>query len=879
MNTQIDRMANSIKALGTAKIMLTIYHEPEGSISAGGSPSCPALFLEGTSGSTADYVDMWHNVRQRFDALGVSNVVWVMNYVGYVTKQCVTKDLWPGNNYVDWVMWDPYPKNAAWTATVGSFYNYLTANSDAEHDFLSKPWGLAEYGYVGSNQNAAYGMYDEARRNLQNGVHPRLKAYIVWDNYTSNSHDDRVGFAETHVADPDRAAALQRVRQRPAADGHRRTRADRPDAADRRTHRSRGRRHGRGRGQRHRNGHRRRRGRDRGAAPRRAHDRLPDPGADGAVSFDWNSATVANGSYTLRLRARDAASNIGQSEEATVTVENMDDEAPSAPTDVDATWSRTSQVTVTWSEATDNAAVTGYRVYRDGDLIGSPGAAARSFNDTTVSNLVTHTYTVTAVDAADHESEPSNEAVVDTGDDTPPTAPTTVDATLTGSEQATVTWSGASDNGGVVGYRVYRNGTLRADVTDGSGTLVDDGLDDATTYTYRVAAYDAQDNVSPLSDPASVTTDDATAPAVPQNLRAVSSPQSVALAWNASSDNVGVTNYVVYRDGLPQVTLGSTATSWTDSAPNGNTLHRYQVTAGDAEGNESEKSNEVARTVDATAPSTPLNLRAVSSPQSVALAWNASTDNVGVTSYVVYRDGLPRATLAGTATRWTDTAPTGSTLHRYQVTAGDASGNESAKSNEVARTVDTAAPSVPLNVRAVSTASTVALTWSASTDNVGVTNYIVYRDGVRAHDPRRYDDELDRHRSDREHAAPLPGDRPRRDRQREREERPGVADPGRHDRAHGPDQAGPDALGIHGPADVDRGDRQRRRGRLHDLSRWRGDRHEHDCGVHRHARLRSARPRATPCAPGMPPATSAPRRPPSAWRSRPTRPRRPRLAA
>ncbi len=68
VNTQIDAMANSIKALGTTKIMLTIYHEPEGNIASGGSPSCPTMSLNGTAGSTADYVNMWHNVRSRFDA-------------------------------------------------------------------------------------------------------------------------------------------------------------------------------------------------------------------------------------------------------------------------------------------------------------------------------------------------------------------------------------------------------------------------------------------------------------------------------------------------------------------------------------------------------------------------------------------------------------------------------------------------------------------------------------------------------------------------------------------------------------------------------------------------------------------------------------------
>ena len=202
VNNSIDAMANSIKALGSTKIFLTVFHEPENDISPGGDSDCPTLAFAGSSGSTSQYVDMWHNVRARFNALGVTNVVWVMNYMGWKGWNCVVKNLWPGNSYVDWVMWDPYPRNATWTNFVNSFYNFLLANNDATHDFMSKPWGLAEFGYVGHYQTAAYAMYDEARRNLQNGVHPRLKAYVVWDQHTSNSHDDRVGYTENGVKDP-----------------------------------------------------------------------------------------------------------------------------------------------------------------------------------------------------------------------------------------------------------------------------------------------------------------------------------------------------------------------------------------------------------------------------------------------------------------------------------------------------------------------------------------------------------------------------------------------------------------------------------------------------------------------------------------------------
>ena len=202
VNGQIDRMANSIKALGTTKIMLTLHHEPENDISPGGYPSCPNLTFRGSFGAVPDYGRMWRNVRARFDALGVNNVVWVMNYMGWKAWNCVVKGLWPGNSYVDWVMWDPYPRNATWTTFVNWFYNFLIANNDAEHNFMSKPWGLAEFGFVGTSQTAAYQIYDDLRANLRNGVHPRLKAYVVWDNYLTNGEDNRVAYSASHVKDP-----------------------------------------------------------------------------------------------------------------------------------------------------------------------------------------------------------------------------------------------------------------------------------------------------------------------------------------------------------------------------------------------------------------------------------------------------------------------------------------------------------------------------------------------------------------------------------------------------------------------------------------------------------------------------------------------------
>lgn len=114
--------------------------------------------------------------------------------------------------------------------------------------------------------------------------------------------------------------------------------------------------------------------------------------------------------------------------------------------------------------------------------------------------------------------------------------------------------------------RLSRRFVVAAALVVLASVLTDGGFDDGVICSYRVAAFDAAGNASPISAPAAVTTPDVTVPSVPLDLRAVSTSQNVALTWRASTDNVGVTNYVVFRDGLPLVTLGGTALGHTDSA-------------------------------------------------------------------------------------------------------------------------------------------------------------------------------------------------------------------------------------------------------------------------------------------------------------------------
>lgn len=89
-------------------------------------------------------------------------------------------------------------------------------------------------------------------------------------------------------------------------------------------------------------------------------------------------------------------------------------------------------------------------------------------------------------------------------DTTSPSSPTNVSATALSSSQINLTWNASTDNVGVTGYRIYRNGTQIT--TNGGTSYSDTGLSASTTYTYTIAAYDAAGNISSQSTAGSATT-------------------------------------------------------------------------------------------------------------------------------------------------------------------------------------------------------------------------------------------------------------------------------------------------------------------------------------------------------------------------------------
>ncbi len=546
-----------------------------------------------------------------------------------------------------------------------------------------------------------------------------------------------------------------------------------------------------------------------------------------SASASYLDIPPATGTYYYRVVARDAAGNASDpSGVAAVLIGDNDTDAPTAPNDLASTVDGAS-VTVTWSAAVDNVGVTGYRVHRGTTPGFTPAAgnllvdqATRSFVDAG-RPLGTSYYKVVAYDAAGNVGAASAALEVVVGTTTIVVGPTVdarvhsvqADSTLGTDVQLAATgggwpmWSlmkfevpaappgttlsgvrmglrtsgdptagsvdpfdiyvttnGWSETGVTWNNRPLEQGAKVATLTGATGvntayTLVGDPSALAgsvgSTVSLRISGREGvTDNLRLWSRESSAEYaptltliyapgGDATAPSVPVVSTSVDGGD-VTVNWPNSTDDVGVTGYSVYRGATAGFVADDsskladvTASRYVDAGrPAGTSF--YKVVAFDAAGNRSAASTASSATVaDVDAPTKPADLTATKSgADRVALSWTASTDNVAVTAYRLYRGTTSGFTVdaaslvaQSSSTSYLDSPPATGTYY-YRVVARDAAGNDSAPSGVAAVLLgdtDTDAPTVPDDLASTVDGASVTLTWSAAVDNVGVTGYRLFR--------------------------------------------------------------------------------------------------------------------------------------------------------
>jgi chitodextrinase len=268
-----------------------------------------------------------------------------------------------------------------------------------------------------------------------------------------------------------------------------------------------------------------------------------------------------------------------------------DTSAPTTPTGVVAVGLDLDTIYVHWLPSSDDTAVTGYRVYRDGTTTPIATTTALNYYDNGLTASTTYSYQISAVDAAGNESVKSAAATGSTlPDTTAPTVPAGLAALVISTDRVDLSWGSSTDNVSVAGYKIYRDSSQIATTSGRTYSAI--GLTASTTYSFAVAAFDVAGNTSALTTAVAATTlstADLTPPSVPTGLSsaAVSSSQ-INLTWNASTDNIALAGYKIYRDNLEIATSATNA--YSNTGLTASTTYTYAVAAYDYSGNTSGRS-------------------------------------------------------------------------------------------------------------------------------------------------------------------------------------------------------------------------------------------------------------------------------------------------
>ena len=300
--------------------------------------------------------------------------------------------------------------------------------------------------------------------------------------------------------------------------------------------------------------------------------------------------------------------------------------------------------------------------------------------------------------------------------------PTGFTVTVALATEIDLTWNSTAD---ATSYKIERslNGTTWTTLvpspalTGGSNAYADTTVAAGTSYTYRISTVNGSGQTVPA-----VATAVTTLPAAPALTASATSPTIVSLSWTAVAS---ATNYKLQSsiDGVNWTTLATqTATTYLSTGLTSNGTYLYRVSATNATGY---GANSATATVTTLLLPPTFSTPAVVSSTEIDLAWTAVS---GATTYKVERSLnnltwttlAPSPALTGTTTTYADTGLVAGTTYYYRISSIDAVGTSVASS--VVSTITL--PAAPVLSAAVTSATTINLTWTAV---ASATNYLLER--------------------------------------------------------------------------------------------------------------------------------------------------------
>jgi glucose/arabinose dehydrogenase/chitodextrinase len=396
----------------------------------------------------------------------------------------------------------------------------------------------------------------------------------------------------------------------------------------------------------------------------------------------WNTTTASNGSHALTAQARDAANNITTSTAFTVTVDNQ---APTGTVTINGGAAATNSTSVTLTlAATDSVtSVTQMRFSNNGTSYSTAEAFAPTKAWTLSNGAGTKTVSVQFRDAAGNWSTATTDTIV--LDTTAPTISGQTATNITGNT-AQINWTTNEAATSRVEYGLttsYGSSTALDPTLATTHSVALTALAPNTTYNYRVRSIDAAGNerIGSNGTFTTIAVVDTTPPSTPTGLTATAiSSAQINLSWNASTDNVAVTGYQIFRNGAQVGT--STTTAFSDTGLSPSTSYSYTVRAVDAAANPSAQSAPASTTTlapDTTLPTATVTAPTGSAPLSGTITISASaSDNIGVSGVTFLVDnvvvGGGEDTTAPYSVSW-DSTTVQNGVHTIVARARDTSGN------------------------------------------------------------------------------------------------------------------------------------------------------------------------------------------------------------